>query len=274
MTQVVRRIQPRPEGIDFGLSEIWSQRDLLLWLGWRDLRIRYRQTSAGVMWALFQPVVMMIIFTLTLGYLARIPSNDLPYSVLVLSGLVPWTLISAVLSGTSGSLVANAPLITKVYFSRGVVVLSAVIGPAVDYAISILILGILCFGLGAVPALTAPFLIPFGLFVAATAIGPGLWLATLNVRYRDVRFIVPFLLQVGLFGSPVVYPIELVPSHLSLLYQLNPAVFPIQAFRWLLLGSATVTFPMAASWLVFVMASTTSGLLFLRSEERYFADNI
>jgi lipopolysaccharide transport system permease protein len=274
MTEVVRHIRPKAERIDFGVQEIWSQRDLLVWLGWRDLRIRYRQTTGGLLWALLQPVVMMVIFTLTLGYLARIPSNDLPYSVLVLSGLVPWTLIAAVLGGTSSSLVANAALITKVYFSRGVVVLSAVVGPAFDYVISIVILAILCFMLGTVPAATTLLLIPFGVIVALTSLGAGLWLATLNVRFRDVRFIVPFLLQVGLFGSPVVYPIELVPTHLAWFYQLNPAVFPIQAFRWLLVGSGTVTTWMAVSWFVFVVASMASGLLFLRSEERLFADTI
>ena len=274
MTENVRRIRPHAEGIDFGIREIWSQRGLLLWLGWRDLRVRYRQTSAGVLWAILQPVAMMVIFTLTLGYLARIPSNDLPYSVFVLSGLVPWTLISAVLSGTSNSLVANAALITKVYFSRGVVVLSSILGPAVDYALSIAILAVLCLTLGTVPAVTLPLLVPLGVIVALTAVGPGLWLATLNVKFRDVRFVVPFLLQVGLFGSPVVYPIELVPSHLAFLYQLNPAVFPIQAFRWLLLGSALMTWTMAVSWFVFSSVSLASGLLFLRSEERHFADTI
>jgi lipopolysaccharide transport system permease protein len=274
VTEIVRRIVPHADGIDFGLREIWLQRHLLVWLGWRDLRIRYRQTWAGVLWAVFQPIAMMLLFTVTLGYLAKVPSSNLPYSVLVLSGLVPWTLISGVLSGMSGSLVANAALITKVYFSRGVIVLSAILGPAVDYAISIVILALTGVILGQMPAVTTLLLLPFGLLIAATAVGPGLWLATLNVRFRDVRFIVPFLLQVGLFGGPVVYPIEIVPQSHLWLYSLNPTVFPVQAFRWFLLGTATVTVPMVLSWLVFVVASISSGLLFLRSEERLFADTI
>lgn len=274
MKHVTRRITAKPDSLDMGLAELWAHRELLIWFGWRDLTVRYRQTAAGVLWAFLQPVAMMALFSITLGYLARVPSDDLPYAVLVLTGIVPWTLIGSTLGATSSSLVANSALMTKVYFPRSVMVFSAALTPFVDFLIALVVLAVMMMLYGIVPKPTA-LLLPFlGLAIVLTALGPGLWLATLNVRFRDVRFIIPFLLQIGLFGSPVVYPISLVPPTLWNIYILNPAVFPIEAFRYLLLGTGTLTPAMFVTWFVFVAVSIPTGLLFLRAEERLFADTI
>lgn len=274
MTDVVRRIVPQSRWLDFGLQELWRHRELLFWLGWRDLRVRYQQTVAGAFWVVVQPLAMMAVFSVTLGFLARVASNDLPYAVLVLSGLVPWTLFSSILSSASSSLVSNASLVTKVYFPRNVLVFSALLAPLVDFAVSLVILLVILAIFGVVPAWTVVLLPFFGILVAVTALGPSLWFATLNVRYRDVRFMIPFLLQVGLFASPIVYPIDLVPPQYLTIYSLNPAVFVIQEFRHLLFGTGLVTTAMFVSWLVFTTVTIVSGLLYLRAEEKFFADMI
>ena len=274
MTDIVRRIVPQSRWLDFGLQELWRHRELLFWLGWRDLRVRYQQTVAGALWVVVQPLAMMAVFSFTLGFLARVASNDLPYAVLVLSGLVPWTLFSSILSSASSSLVSNASLVTKVYFPRNVLVFSALLAPLVDFAVSLVILLVILAIFGVVPAWTVVLLPFFGILVAVTALGPGLWFATLNVRYRDVRFMLPFLLQVGLFASPIVYPIDLVPPQYLTIYSLNPAVFMIQEFRHLLFGSGLVTTAMFVSWLAFTTVTIVSGLLYLRAEEKFFADMI
>lgn len=274
MKPAVRRITAKPESRDLGLGELWAHRELLAWFGWRDLAVRYRQTAGGVLWAFLQPVATMALFSVTLGYLARVPSDNLPYAVLVLSGLVPWTLIGATLGATASSIVGNAALMTKVYFPRSIMVLSATLAPMVDYLIALVVLAITLGIYGIVPKATALALPFLGIALVLTALGPGLWLATLNVRFRDVRFVIPFLLQIGLFGSPVVYPISLVPSWLWNIYILNPAVFPIEAFRALLLGSGTVTAGMFISWFLFVVVTIPTGLWYLRAEERLFADTI
>lgn len=274
MTDIVRRIVPQSRWLDFGLRELWRHRELLFWLGWRDLRVRYQQTVAGAFWVVVQPLAMMAVFSFTLGFLARVASNDLPYAVLVLSGLVPWTLFSSILSSASSSLVSNASLVTKVYFPRNVLVFSALLAPLVDFAVSLVILLVIVAIFGVVPAWTVVLLPFFGILVAVTALGPSLWFATLNVRYRDVRFMIPFILQVGLFASPIVYPIDLVPPQYLTIYSLNPAVFVIQEFRLLLFGSGLVTTAMFVSWLVFTTVTIVSGLLYLRAEEKFFADMI
>lgn len=274
MSETFRRITPASKSFDFGLRELWEQRDLLVWLGGRDLRIRYRQTAAGVLWAVLQPVSMMAVYTLVLGVLARVESKDMPYAVLVLSGLVPWVLFSGVLGGTASSLVGNAALITKVYFSRIVVVLSSMTGPLVDYLISLGVLMVVLVIFSVVPAPQAVLLPFFGIVIALTALGPGLWAATLNVRYRDVRFVIPFLLQLGLFGSPIIYPIGLVPEAYLGIYSLNPAVFLLEGFKYLLFGKATITMTMFVSWLLFTVITLVTGLLYLRAEEKTFADTI
>lgn len=274
MSEEIRHITSRPNSFELGLQEVWSKRELLAWLGWRDLTVRYRQTVIGILWAVIQPVAMMLLFTATFGILVRVPSDNLPYSVLVLSGLVPWALLSSVVSAAASSLVSNASLISKVYFARIILVLSYAIAPFVDYLIALLILLALLAWFGITPSMNVVLLPGFGLLIALTALGPGLWFATLNVRFRDVRFVVPFLLQLGMFTTPVVYPISLVPEKYLNFYSLNPGVFLVEGFRYLLFGSATVTAVAAISWLTFALVAFLSGAMYLRAEEKSFADQI
>lgn len=274
MTLPVRRISAKSSRFDFGLAELWGYHELLFWLGWRDIRIRYRQTLVGALWAVLQPLSMMIVFTLTLGVFARVPSEAMPYPVLVLSGLVPWTLLANALSNVSASLINNSALITKVYFPRLVVALSSMLGPLVDYMISLGVLVLLMLVLGVTPAWTLLALPLMGVVIVISVFGMGLWFAALNVRFRDVRFIVPFALQVGMFASPVVYPMQLVPERWMDLYVLNPAVVIIEGFRWLLMGQGSITAPMILSWAAFSVITLVTGLLFFRSEEKAFADTV
>ena len=255
-------------------SDLWRFRELLGFLAWRDIKVRYKQTTLGIVWALIQPAVTLTVFTFVFGKLANLPAGNVPYPLLVLTGLLPWQLFSAAFSNASGSLVSNTHLISKIYFPRLIVPLSSIAVALIDFAVVLLLLAGLCAWWQFVPDWRIVFLPLFILLTLLTALGTGLWLTALTVKYRDFRYVVPFLLQVGLFLSPVGFSSTNLPNW-RLLYSLNPMVGAIDGFRWCLLhgepalntGSLAVSVGMTALLLI-------SGLWYFRHTERTFADVI
>lgn len=255
-------------------GDLWRYRELLGFLAWRDIKVRYKQTVLGVLWALIQPAVTLAVFTFIFGRLAGMPAGNVPYPLLVLAGLLPWQLFAAAFSNASGSLVANTHLISKVYFPRLIVPLSSVAVALIDFVVVLLLLVSLCAWWRFVPDWRVVFLPLFVVLTLVTAIGTGLWLTALTVKYRDFRFVVPFLLQVGLFLSPVGFSSTNLPNWRAL-YSLNPMVGAIDGFRWCLLRGEPaldsvnlgISVAMAAVLLV-------SGLWYFRRMERGFADII
>jgi lipopolysaccharide transport system permease protein len=256
-------------------KDLWRYRELFYFLAWRDILVRYKQTAIGIAWALIRPFLTMVVFTVVFGNLAKLPSEGAPYPILVFSAMLPWQFFSSALAECSNSLISNANLISKVYFPRLIVPASAVIVSFVDFLIS----GIIMLGLMAwynfVPnwrILTLPIFI---LIAFAASMGAGLWLAALNVKYRDFRYIVPFLVQFGLYISPVGFSSSIVPSKWRLLYSLNPMVGVIDGFRWAILGGkSTISWSGFTLSMAFVAFLLASGIWYFRKTERTFADVI
>lgn len=255
--------------------DLWRYRELFYFLAWRDILVRYKQTAIGIAWALIRPFLTMIVFTIVFGQIAKLPSQGVPYPILVFAGMLPWQFFSNALSECSGSLVGNANLISKVYFPRLIVPTSAVIVSFVDFLISGMILLGLMAWYNFVPdwrILTLPIFI---LIACAASMGVGLWLAALTVQYRDFRFVVPFIIQFGLYISPVGFSSAIVPEQWRLLYSVNPMVGVIDGFRWAILGgNATIYVPgfLLSVGLVFLLL--WSGIWYFRKMERTFADVI
>ncbi|WP_414542658.1 ABC transporter permease [Nostoc sp. CCY0012] len=256
-------------------QDLWRYRELFYFLAWRDILVRYKQTAIGVIWALIRPFLTMVVFTVVFGKIANLPSGGVPYPILVFSAMLPWQFFSTALSECSNSLVANANLISKIYFPRLIVPISAVIVSFVDFMISGIILLALIAWYNYVPnwyILTLPLFI--GIAFAAS-IGAGLWLAALNVEYRDFRYIVPFIVQFGLYISPVGFSSNVVPEQWRLLYYLNPMVGVIDGFRWAILGGDAKIY-----WTGFILSIglvlflLVSGIWYFRKTERTFADVI
>lgn len=254
--------------------DLWRYRELLGFLAWRDVKVRYKQAVLGASWALFQPIVTTVVFTIVFGRLAQMPDGGVPYPLLVLSGLLPWQLFSAALSGSSGSLVSNANLISKVYFPRLIIPLSALGVALIDFGVVLALFVGVSLWFGFTPTLHWLALPAFILLALAAAFGVGLWLTALTVKYRDFRFIVPFLLQIGLFVSPVGYRTDFFPNWQALL-AFNPLTGIIGGFRWCLLGGnqALALQPILTA-VVVIAILVTSGLWFFRKTERGFADVI
>jgi lipopolysaccharide transport system permease protein len=266
-------IAPRRGWIGPGLRELWEHRDLGFFLVWRDLKVRYKQTALGVAWAVIQPLAMMAVFAVFLGQVQGIAPEGVPYPLFALAGLVPWTLFSQSLVGASNSLVNSQSLISKVYFPRLLLPIAAVGSFIVDFFVALVLLLIVTPLFGYPLTLTIVWLPVFALFAVLAALAVGTWLSALNVRYRDVRHAVPFLVQLWLFASPVAYSITLVPENLRPLFALNPMTGVIAGFRWALLGGDA---PNAA---IFVSAVATlvilaGGIAYFRRVERFFADTI
>ncbi len=254
------------------VRELWTYRELFYFLTWRDIKVRYKQTALGVVWVILQPLAMMIVFTLFFGKLAKIPSEGLPYPVFAYAALLPWQLFSRAIVESSGSLVADQRLITRVYFPRMIVPTATVLAAMVDFFVaSILLVGLmLWYGIG--PSIHAVWLPVFIGLMLITALGIGLWLSALNVQYRDVRYAVPFLSQFLLFLTPVVYPSSMVPDQWRILFSLNPMAGVVEGFRWSLLGAGTPPgLPLAVSAAI-SLALFLGGALFFRRLERSFAD--
>ena len=253
------------------LGELWHYRELLFFLIWRDVKVRYKQTALGVAWAVLQPLLTMFVFSLFFGRLASMASDGLPYPVFNLAGLVPWTFFAFGLNEAAMSVVGSRHLITKVYFPRLAIPLATVLAGLVDFVIAFVLLLVVMAWYGFIPGLEALFVIPLVLLVFVTALGVGLWLAALNVQYRDVRYVLPFLTQLWLFATPIVYPSSLVPAPWRPLYGLNPMVGVVDGFRWALLGShppgATLAVSAGAA-----VALAAGGTFYFRRMERAFAD--
>src|ERR1700754_2991336 len=237
-------ITPPNRWIPLQLSELWEYRELLYFLVWRDIKVRYKQTALGAAWAVMQPLFMMLVFSLFFGRLAKLPSDGIPYPVFTFCALIPWQLFANALTESSNSLVGNQNLITKVYFPRLVVPISAVLGGLVDFAIAfVILLGMMLYH-GIVQGWAIVTLPGFILLAMLTALGVGLWLSALNVQYRDVRYTINFLVQFWLFATPVAYPSSLIPAKWRVLYGLNPMAGVVEGFRWALLGKAEPPGPM------------------------------
>ncbi|HLK16975.1 MAG TPA: ABC transporter permease [Fimbriimonadaceae bacterium] len=269
----VVRIEPPSRGLpSLGLVELWEYRELLFFLTWRDIRVRYQQTVLGAAWAILQPLFTMIVFTIFFGALGNMPSDGVPYALFSYTALVPWTFFAAGLTQSSQSVVGRADLIKKVYFPRLAIPISTVLGCAVDLALAfVVLLGLMAY-YRVVPT-TAMLLMP--LFVALSfivALGVGLWLAALNVQYRDVRYVVPFLTQFWMFATPIAYPTSLLPGHWRTLYGLNPMAGVVDGFRWAMIGTGT---PAPITWFVSAvmgLAILISGTYYFRRTEHTFAD--
>lgn len=254
--------------------DLWRYRELFAVLAWRDVTVRYKQTVIGVAWALIRPFLTMVIFTVIFGNLAKLPSEgSVPYPILVFAGMLPWFLFSGVLSEASNSLVGNANLISKVYFPRLVVPVASAVVALVDFAINFLVLALLMAWFGFVPNWQIVFLPVFVFLAVLASIGPALWITALNVKYRDFRFVIPFIVQFGLYISPVGFSSSVVPENWRLLYSLNPIVGIIDGFRWCLLGGESqIYWPGFYLSLAVVFFFLWFGIRYFRATERSFAD--
>jgi len=256
-------------------ADLWRYRELFYFLAWRDLLVRYRQTAIGVAWAVLRPLLTMAVFTLVFGRLAGLPSDNVPYPVLVFAALLPWQLFASAASEVGGSLVGNANMIAKVYFPRLIIPAGALIVSCVDFLISLVLLAAIMAWYGFVPDWRIVALPFFVLVALAAALGAGVWIAALNVRYRDVRFVVPFAVQLGLYVSPVGFSSSVVPEQWRFVYGLNPMVGVIDGFRWSILGGATqVYWPSLLLSLVLISIVLVTGIAYFRSTEKTFADVI
>jgi lipopolysaccharide transport system permease protein len=264
-------IEPSRGLLRFDLAELWHYRDLLYFLTLREVSLRYKQTALGFAWAIIQPVMTMVVFTVFLGRLAKMPSDGIPYPVFSYLGLLPWGYFSNAITRSGASLVSNAQLLSKVYFPRVLIPLSGVVSAIVDFLVAFIVLIGLMLWYGIVPAASAVMLIPLTLLTAVAALGVGLWLAALNVKYRDVTHAVPFLVQVWMYATPVVYPASVVPEKWRALYALNPLAGIIEAYRACVLGRPI-------SWSMLGVSAVTScialaiGLRQFARMERSFAD--
>lgn len=265
------RIQPAVSWTRPALGEVWAFRELVGFLMWRDLKVRYKQTSLGVAWAVLQPLLTVALFSLIFGRVAKLPSEGLPYPLFTFSALLPWQLFAGGITNAANSLVGSAGLITKVYFPRLVIPVAAVCATLADFAISLVVLLVMMayYGTRVPPAIV---LLPaFVLLAIVTALAAGLWLSALNVRYRDVQYALPFVMQFWLLASPVAYSTSLVPERWRALYGLNPLVTTIQGFRWALLGADPPT-PFVGPSLLSAALLLGGGLMFFRHMEDTFAD--
>jgi lipopolysaccharide transport system permease protein len=264
-------IQPSRGWVGLRLRELWAYRELLYFLVWRDVKVRYKQTVLGAAWAIIQPLLTMVVFTLFFGGQQGLHPGDIPYPLFSFAALVPWTFFANGLAQSSNSLVGSANLIKKVYFPRLVVPISAVLSGAVDFVLAFVVLiGMLLF-YGHIPSINVLWLPAFLLLALITSLGAGLWLSALNVEFRDVRYVVPFVVQLWLFASPVIYSSDTLSGSARTLYGLNPMAGVIEGFRWALLGGSGPGWMTAVSALA-ALALLISGAFYFRRMERNFAD--
>ena len=268
----VIRIEPSRGWVSLKLNELWEYRELLYFLIWRDVKVRYKQTLLGVGWAVIQPFFTMVVFSLFFGKLARMPSDGIPYPIFTFTALVPWSFFANGLSQASNSLVGSANLITKVYFPRLAIPIAAVLVGVVDFVFAFIVLIAMMLYFGIVPTINICWLPLLLVLVTVISLGVSLWLSAFNVKYRDVRYIIPFLTQFWLFATPIAYPSSLLSEPWRTLYGINPMVGVVEGFRWALLGAKTAPGPIlivssAVAFLVLI-----SGAIYFRSTEKHFAD--
>jgi len=267
-------IKPQTGLFQLDLASVWQYRELLYFLVWRDVLTRYKQTAIGAAWVIVQPVINMLIFTVVFSMLAKVPSDGIPYPVFAFTALLPWSYFSQALAKTSGSVVTSANLVTKIYFPRLLIPIAAALAPVVDLLFSFLVLLVLMVWYAMVPGwglLALPFFMGLAIL---TALSVGLCASAINVRYRDVGSIIPFVAQVWMYVSPVAYPVSMVPEKWRLLYSLNPMVGVIEGFRWALLGTAPPDPAMMAVSTTAVLVLCLVGIVYFKKMEQSFADDI
>ena len=263
------RIEPTQGWVALQLRELWRYRELLYFLTWRDIKVRYKQTVLGAAWAVIQPFMTMVVFSLFFGRLAQIPSDGIPYPIFSYAALVPWTFFANGLSQSSNSLVGSANLIKKVYFPRLAVPIATILSGVIDFVLAFLVLLVFY---GIVPTANVVWLPFFLLLALVTSLGAGLWLSAMNVQFRDVRYVVPFLVQLWLFATPIAYPSSIIPAPWRMLYAVNPMVGVVEGFRWALLGVETRPGPMVIVSALAAVALLVSGAFYFRRMEKTFAD--
>src|SRR5437773_8878091 len=266
------RIAPSRGWVSLKLSELWEYRELLYFLVWRDIKVRYKQTALGASWAVIQPFMTMVVFSLFFGHLAKMPSDGLPYPIFTFAALVPWSFFANGLSQSSNSLVGSSNLITKVYFPRLIIPLASSFSGVVDFLIAFGVLIVMMLYYSLLPTLNVLWLPLFFLLAMVTSLGVGLWLSALNVEYRDVRFIVPFITQFWLFVTPIAYPSSLLPEPWHTLYGLNPMVGVVEGFRWALLGTKTAPGPIIAVSSAAAIVILITGAFYFRRMAKTLAD--
>lgn len=267
-------LRPKKGWQQLGLKDLWQYRELLYFLCWRDIKVRYKQTALGVAWAIVQPLMTMVLFSLFFGRLAKMPSDGVPYPLFVFTALVPWMFFSNGITQSAGSLVENANLLKKVYFPRLAVPVASIIAGVVDFFCSFVVLVALMMYYGVGPSVSILTLPLFLALACIASLGIGLWLSALNVQFRDVRYVIPFLTQLWLFATPIAYPSSLLSEPLRTLYGLNPMVGVVEGFRWALLGTETSPGPMLlVSSLASVIVLVT-GAFYFRRMEVTFSDRV
>ncbi len=280
--ELVLFIRPSRGWFTINIKEIWHFRELIYFLIWRDIKVRYKQTALGAAWAILQPFLTMVVFTIFFGKLAKVPSDNVPYPIFSYTGLLPWGLFVKALSETGHSLVSHRAMITKIYFPRLVIPIASVLSGVVDFGLAFFVLiGIMIYynyapGSTYQISLTATVLtLPLFLILALiTALGVGLWLSALNVIYRDINYIIPFLTQFWLFITPIAYPSSMVPQKWQLLYAINPMTGVVEGFRWALLGTETAPGPILAVSTTIALVILITGLIYFSRMERTFADTV
>jgi lipopolysaccharide transport system permease protein len=274
----------RPSGgwSALNLLDLWRYRELIFFMIWRDIKVRYKQTALGAAWAIIQPFFTMVVFTIFFGRLAKVPSDNVPYPIFSYTALLPWGLFTKALSDAGRSMISNRSMITKIYFPRLIIPIASVLSGVVDFAIALVVLlgmmvyyNVLPGGVYHVAPTSAVWTLPLFLLLAlVTALGVGLWLSALNVIYRDINYILPFLTQFWMFITPIAYPSSLIPEKWRLLYALNPMTGVVEGFRWALLGTDTAPGPMLVVSTTIAIVLLISGLFYFRRMERTFADMI
>jgi lipopolysaccharide transport system permease protein len=266
------RVEPSRGWVSLKLRDLWGYRELLYFLIWRDIKVRYKQTVLGGAWAIIQPFFTMVVFSLFFGKLAKVPSDGIPYPIFSYAALVPWSFFANGLSQASNSLVGNSNLISKVYFPRMAMPIASVLGGFVDFVLAFIMLIAIMFYYGMVPTVNVVWL-PFFLMLAfVTSLGTSLWLSAMYVQFRDVRHIIPFLIQIWLFATPIAYPSSLLSEPWRTLYGINPMVGVVEGFRWALLGTMTAPGPVVIVSSLVALGLLVSGAFYFRRMEKTFAD--
>lgn len=268
----VIRIRPSKGWVSLGLKELWDYRELLFFLIWRDIKVRYKQTVLGASWAIIQPFFTMVVFSLFFGKLAKVPSDGIPYPIFSYSALVPWAFFAHGLNQASNSLVGGSNLIKKVYFPRLAMPIASVLAGVVDFVLAFVMLIGMIFYYGMVPTVNIVFLPLFLLLALITSLGVSLWLSAMYVQFRDIRHIIPFLTQIWLFATPIAYPSSLLSEPWRTIYGLNPMVGVVEGFRWALLGTKTAPGLMIILSSLVAVALLITGAYYFRRMEKTFAD--
>ena len=273
-SQVVTEIRPDRGWLDLDLGAVWRYRELLGVLVMRDLQVLYKQALLGAGWAILQPVFAVIIFSIIFGYIVKMPSEGVPYPLFAFAGVLPWTYFAEAVRRSGTGLVTDAELVRKVYFPRLIMPLANVISPLVDFCIAFVVLLVVMAFYGIAPGWKMLVIPPLMLIAALLALSIGLWLAPINVRFRDIKHTLPFLIQIWMYASPIVYPLSIVPQEWQALYALNPMVGVIEGFRWAVFDRGEPNFTALAMSGAVIVLLLAGGLVFFRRMERTFADVI